>query len=66
MPQLKAAIEELQGKGYPIPDYPDDPAVRDLQETPDDVKVVVINELLVRGNLPAATREVQQRLLTSN
>src|SRR6201994_2852891 len=25
VPQLKAAIEELQGKGYPIPDYPDEP-----------------------------------------
>ena len=25
MPQLLAAIEELQGKGYPIPDYPEDP-----------------------------------------
>src|SRR6516225_4700619 len=26
VPQLKAAIEELQGKGYTIPDYPEDPA----------------------------------------
>src|SRR5689334_20313325 len=26
VPQLKAAIEELQGKGYDIPDYPEDPA----------------------------------------
>src|SRR3954452_6977927 len=25
IPQLKAAIEELQAKGYPLPDYPDDP-----------------------------------------
>ena len=26
MPQLKAAIAELQSHGYEIPDYPDDPA----------------------------------------
>ena len=25
MPQLKAAIRELQGKGFALPDYPDDP-----------------------------------------
>ena len=26
LPQLTAAIAELQGKGYPIPDYPEHPA----------------------------------------
>ena len=26
IPQLKAAIKELQGKGYALPDYPDTPA----------------------------------------
>src|SRR4029453_3191996 len=26
IPQLKAAIAELQGQGYALPDYPDDPA----------------------------------------
>ena len=26
VPQLKAAIKELQGKGYDVPDYPDNPA----------------------------------------
>lgn len=25
MPQLKAAIKELQSQGYPLPDYPEDP-----------------------------------------
>src|SRR3979411_140039 len=25
IPQLKAAIKELQGKGYAVPDYPDNP-----------------------------------------
>ena len=26
IPQLKATIEELQAKGYPVPDYPDEPS----------------------------------------
>ena len=26
IPQLKAAIAELQAKGYALPDYPDEPA----------------------------------------
>ena len=45
------------------PNYPDDAAVRELQEIFEDIRVVVVNELLVRGNLPAATREVMQRLV---
>lgn len=45
--------------------YADDAGARELQET-SDARVLVVNELLIRGNLPAATREVQQRLFTSN
>src|ERR1051326_3320454 len=32
VPQLKAAIRELQGQGYKVPDYPDNPAT-DAQRT---------------------------------
>src|SRR5690349_24951258 len=32
-PQLKAAIAELQGQGYAIPDYPDNPADDGQRET---------------------------------
>ncbi|MDQ6806793.1 MAG: NADP-dependent isocitrate dehydrogenase, partial [Actinomycetota bacterium] len=32
VPQLKAAIAELQGKGYNIPDYPDAPADEEQRE----------------------------------
>src|SRR5580698_5668619 len=32
VPQLKAAIEELQGKGYAIPDYPEEPTDDDQRE----------------------------------
>ena len=32
IPQLKAAIKELQGKGYDIPDYPDNAATEAEKE----------------------------------
>src|SRR6202034_2168867 len=34
IPQLKAAIKELQGKGYAVPDYPDNPT----REAEKDIK----------------------------
>jgi ATP-dependent helicase YprA (DUF1998 family) len=45
---------------------PDDASVRELQQSVDAPPVIVVNELLIRGNIPAATREVQQRLFSSN
>ena len=41
-------------------DYPADPSVRELRDRTSAPSVKVVNELLVRGNLPAATREVHQ------
>ena len=35
-----------------------------LADEKSDLNIVVVNELLVRGNLPAATREVQQQMTT--
>ena len=43
-------------------DHPADASIRELREKTSDIQVIVVNELLVRGNLPAATREVQERL----
>ncbi len=43
-------------------DHPADPRIRELRESGSDITVIVENELLVRGNLPAATRNVQQEL----
>ena len=40
-------------------DYAADPAIRRLRDAGADIGVIVVNELLVRGNLPAATRIVQ-------
>ena len=31
VPQLKAAIAELQGKGYAVPDYPESPATEEVK-----------------------------------
>ena len=53
VPQLKAAIEELQGKGYAIPDYPEDPADDRQRETRaryDRVKGSAVNPVLRQGN----------------
>ncbi|MFO7545228.1 MAG: NADP-dependent isocitrate dehydrogenase [Trueperaceae bacterium] len=53
MPQLKAAIKELQGKGYDLPDYPDEPAndqERDVQARYDRVKGSAVNPVLREGN----------------
>src|SRR5207248_349022 len=53
VPQLKAAIEELQGKGYDIPDYPDDPSddeQRDARGHYDKVKGSAVNPVLRQGN----------------
>jgi hypothetical protein len=43
-------------------DYAADRGIRRLRETNGDIDVVVVNELLVRGNLPTATRIVQDNL----
>src|SRR5712691_13055069 len=32
IPQLKAAVAELQAKGYALPDYPDEPATDEERE----------------------------------
>jgi ATP-dependent helicase YprA (DUF1998 family) len=45
-------------------DHPADPAVVQMRETWDGLAVIPINELLVRGNLPAATRSVQGQIGT--
>ena len=53
VPQLKAAIEELQGKGYAIPDYPDEPAddeQREIRARYDKVKGSAVNPVLRQGN----------------
>ena len=43
------------------PGHPADASLLGLKKAT-GVTLIVINELLVRGNLPSATREVQQRI----
>ena len=53
VPQLRAAIAELQAQGYEIPDYPGDPAdseQRDVRERYDRVKGSAVNPVLREGN----------------
>lgn len=53
IPQLKAAIKELQDAGYDIPDYPDDPTTEDAiaaREAYDRVKGSAVNPVLREGN----------------
>jgi isocitrate dehydrogenase len=53
VPQLKAAITELQGQGYDLPDYPDDPqtdAEKDVRARYDKVKGSAVNPVLREGN----------------
>src|SRR5919204_3583127 len=45
IPQLKAAIKELQEAGYDIPDYPDEPGGPD-REAYDRVKGSAVNPVL--------------------
>ncbi|MFI2212793.1 NADP-dependent isocitrate dehydrogenase [Streptomyces sp. NPDC020141] len=53
IPQLKAAIAELQEQGYALPDYPDDPKTdedRDVRARYDKVKGSAVNPVLREGN----------------
>ncbi|MEV5966259.1 NADP-dependent isocitrate dehydrogenase, partial [Kribbella sp. NPDC051952] len=53
IPQLKAAIAELQAQGYALPEYPDEPktdAEREIQTRYDKVKGSAVNPVLREGN----------------
>ena len=53
MPQLKAAIKELQGKGYALPDYPEEPKTEEEKTAKskyDKIKGSAVNPVLREGN----------------
>ena len=53
VPQLMAAIKELQSQGYPLPDYPDEPQGEKESETKaryDRTKGSAVNPVLREGN----------------
>ena len=64
VPQLKAAIAELQGQGYPLPDYPETPTTEEekaIKARYDKVKGSAVNPVLREGNsdrrAPKAVKE---------
>ncbi|PKQ46003.1 NADP-dependent isocitrate dehydrogenase [Confluentibacter flavum] len=53
IPQLKAAIKELQSKGYAIPSYPDEPqndTEKEAKSRYDKIKGSAVNPILREGN----------------
>ena len=53
VPQLKAAIKELQGKGYALPDYPEEPTneqEQGIRDRYDRIKGSAVNPVLREGN----------------
>ncbi len=68
IPQLKAAIQELQEQGYALPDYPEDPhsdAERRVQAIYDRIKGSAVNPVLREGNsdrrAPKAVKEYAKK-----
>src|SRR5699024_6112764 len=68
LPQLKAAIRELQGKGFALPYYPDEPstgAERETRARYDKVKGSAVNPVLRQGNsdrrAPASVKDYARK-----
>lgn len=68
IPQLKAAIEELQTKGYALPNYPDEPSSdeeKKVKATYDKIKGSAVNPVLREGNsdrrAPRAVKEFARK-----
>ena len=64
LPQLKAAIAELQEDGHPVPDYPEEPETdeeREVKSRYDAVKGSAVNPVIRQGNsdrrAPAAVKQ---------
>ena len=68
VPQLKAAIEELQEQGFAVPDYPEEPSTdeeRDIFARYGTVKGSAVNPVLREGNsdrrAPAAVKQYARK-----
>ena len=68
IPQMKAAIKELQDKGYALPDYPEDARTdeeRAVRDRYDSVKGSAVNPVLREGNsdrrAPKAVKEFARK-----
>ncbi len=72
IPQLQAAIKELQDKGYDIPDYPENPQTEEEKELKAKYAKVLgsaVNPVLRQGNsdrrAPAAVKKIAQKYPTA-
>uniref|UniRef100_Q1XIQ9 Isocitrate dehydrogenase [NADP] n=1 Tax=Colwellia psychrerythraea TaxID=28229 RepID=Q1XIQ9_COLPS len=68
VPQLHAVIKELQGKGYEVPNYPEEPqndAEKSIKYTYDKIKGSAVNPVLREGNsdrrAPASVKQYAQK-----
>lgn len=68
VPQLKAAIKELQSKGYALPDYPEEPKTDEeakIKSRYDKIKGSAVNPVLREGNsdrrAPKAVKEYAKK-----
>ncbi|GAA4675912.1 NADP-dependent isocitrate dehydrogenase [Frondihabitans cladoniiphilus] len=68
VPQLKAAIAELQSQGYDLPDFPDEPTSdedKDVRARYDRVKGSAVNPVLREGNsdrrAPASVKQYARK-----
>ncbi len=68
VPQLKAAISELQSQGYALPDYPAEPKTeqeRDVKSRYDKIKGSAVNPVLREGNsdrrAPASVKQYAKK-----
>ncbi|MEM7110529.1 MAG: NADP-dependent isocitrate dehydrogenase, partial [Bacteroidota bacterium] len=68
VPQMKAAIAELQSQGYELPDYPEDPSTvleKEIKSRYDKIKGSAVNPVLREGNsdrrAPKAVKEYAKK-----
>jgi len=68
VPQLKAAIKELQSQGYALPDYPEEPKTneeKNIKTKYDKIKGSAVNPVLREGNsdrrAPLAVKEYARK-----
>ena len=68
LPQMQACIAELQARGYPLPDYPEEPISAEEKETKaryDKIKGSAVNPVLREGNsdrrAPTAVKQYAQK-----
>jgi isocitrate dehydrogenase len=68
IPQIKAAVRELQAQGRPVPDYPEEPGTEeehDIRSRFDRVKGSAVNPVLREGNsdrrAPASVKAYARR-----